>query len=245
MMKTENVTFLSEDQKIAGILHLPEKKSPPCVIASHGLLSSKESEKYIALGDRLSQEGIAMLRFDFRGIGESEGSIEEDTVSRRMMDLGSAIEFIRSRRDLKNRIGLLGSSLGGYVSLLRAPQVQDEKIRAIVVWATPLHLDDLKSNKETEGHPLPGEAFFEDLPKHQLLPLLPKVSNCLVIHGEKDELVPADQAWKIFNSLGSPKEIRILEGADHRLTDPAHRGRAMDLSTAWFKRYLQPTRGAE
>lgn len=244
-MKTENVTFLSEGQKISGVLHLPDKKNPPCVIASHGLLSSKESEKYVALGDRLSQEGIAMLRFDFRGIGESEGSIEEDTVSRRMMDLGSAIEFIRSRRDLKNRIGLLGSSLGGYVSLLRAPQVQDEKIRAIVVWATPLHLDDLKSNKETEGHPLPGEAFFEDLPKHQLLPLLPKVSNCLVIHGEKDELVPADQAWKIFNSLGSPKEIRILEGADHRLTDPAHRGRAMDLSTAWFKRYLQPTRGAE
>jgi len=244
-MKTENVTFLSEGQKISGVLHLPDKKNPPCVIASHGLLSSKESEKYVALGDRLSQEGIAMLRFDFRGIGESEGRIEEDTVSRRIVDLGSAIEFIRSRRDLKNRIGLLGSSLGGYVSLLRAPQVQDEKIRAIVVWATPLHLDDLKSNKETEGHPLPGEAFFEDLPKHQLLPLLPKVSNCLVIHGEKDELVPADQAWKIFNSLGSPKEIRILEGADHRLTDPAHRGRAMDLSTAWFKRYLQPTRGAE
>jgi dipeptidyl aminopeptidase/acylaminoacyl peptidase len=242
-MKIEKVNFLSEGQKLSGILHLPEKKSPPCVIASHGLLSSKDSEKYIALGDRLSQEGIALLRFDFRGIGESEGRIEDDTVSRRIMDLGSAIDFIRSRRDLGNRIGLLGSSLGGYVSLIKASQV--EKIRAIVIWATPFHLDDLKSNKGAEGHPLPEEAFFEDLPKHRLLPLLPKVSNCTVIHGEKDELVPVDQAWEIFDSLGTPKEIHILEGADHRLTDPAHRTRAMELSAAWFRRYLQPIRSTE
>jgi uncharacterized protein len=242
-MRMENVTLLSEGQKIAGVLHLPDKKSPPCVIASHGLLSSKESEKYIALGDRLSEEGIAMLRFDFRGIGESEGRMEDDTISRRIMDLGSAIEFIRSRRDLKGRIGLLGSSLGGYVALIKASQ--EERVRAVVIWATPFHLDDLKSNPGTEGHPLPEEAFFEDLPRHQLLPLLPRVCNCMVIHGEKDELVPADQAWEIFHSLGAPKEIRILEGADHRLTDPAHRSHAMDLSIAWFRRFLQPARGRE
>ena len=235
-MRTERVEFESEGQKIAGVLHLPDKKNPPCVIASHGLLSSKESEKYVALGERLSQEGIAMLRFDFRGIGESEGRIEDDTVSRRIMDLGSAIDFIRSRRDLGNRIGLLGSSLGGYVSLIRASL--DKGIRAVVIWATPFHLDDLKSNKGAEGHPLPEGAFFEDLPKHRLLPLLPKVMNCIVIHGERDELVPVGQAWEIFNSLGAPKEIRILEGADHRLTDPAHRSRAMELSTTWFRRYL-------
>ena len=235
-MRTQKITFLSEGQKLSGILHLPEKGNPPCVIASHGLLSSKDSEKYIALGNRLSQEGIAMLRFDFRGIGESEGRIEDDTVSRRIIDLGSAIDFVRSRRDLGNRIGLLGSSLGGYVSLIKASR--DQAIRAVVIWATPFHLDDLKSNKGTEGHPLPDEAFFKDLPKHRLLPLLSKVSNCMVIHGEKDELVPVDQAWEIFHSVAAPKEIHVIEGADHRLTDPAHRGRAMELSAEWFKRYL-------
>jgi fermentation-respiration switch protein FrsA (DUF1100 family) len=114
----------------------------------------------------------------------------------------------------------------------------DQAIRAVVIWATPFHLDDLKSNKGTEGHPLPDEAFFEDLPKHRLLPLLPKVSKCMVIHGEKDELVPVDQAWEIFHSLGAPKEIHVIEGADHRLTDPAHRRRAMELSAEWFKKYL-------
>jgi len=235
-MGIEKVLFQSEGQKISGVLHLPEKENPPCVVASHGLLSSKDSEKYVAFGGRISKEGIAMLRFDFRGIGESQGKIEDDTVSRRISDLGSAIDFVRSRPDLGNRMGLLGSSLGGYVSLIKASM--DREIRAVVIWATPFHLDDLKSNKGAEGHPLPEDAFFEDLPKHRLLPLLPKVSNCMVIHGEKDELVPVDQAWEIFHGLASPKEIHIIEGADHRLTDPKHRQRAMDLSVDCFKRYL-------
>ena len=60
----------------------------------------------------------------------------------------------------------------------------------------------------------------------------------MVIHGEADELVPVDQAWEIFHGLGSPKEIHVIEGADHRLTHPNHRQRAMDLSTEWFRKFL-------
>ncbi len=234
-MKVEKVFFRSEGFRISGILHLPDEKNPACVIASHGLLSSKNSEKYIALGERISREGIAMLRFDFRGIGESEGRLEDDTVSRRVEDLGAAIAFIKSHPGLGNRIGLLGSSLGGYVSLIRASREQG--IKAVVTWATPFHLDDLGS-RGTEEHPLPEKAFFDDLPRHRLSPLLPKVSNCFVIHGEEDELVPVDQAWEIFHTLGAPKEIHVMEGADHRLTNPSHRQRAIDLSVDWFKKYL-------
>jgi len=235
-MGIKRVSFLSEGQKISGMLHLPDREQPPCVIASHGLLSSKNSEKYIALGEGFSKEGGAMLRFDFRGIGESEGRIEDDTISKRILDLGSAIDFVKSQAGLGNRIGLVGSSLGGYVSLMKASM--EKEIRAVVTWATPFHMDDLKSNKGTEGHPLPADAFFEDLPRHRLLPLLPNVSNCLVIHGEKDELVPVNQAWEIFHNLSVPKEIHVIGGADHRLTDPQHRQRAMDLTIEWFKKYL-------
>jgi dipeptidyl aminopeptidase/acylaminoacyl peptidase len=235
-MNTEKVSFISEGCKISGILHLPEKENPPCVVASHGLLSSKNSEKYIALGERLSQEGVAMLRFDFRGIGESKGTEEDNTVSKKVADLGEAINFVRSHPALTNRIGLLGSSLGGFLSLIKASM--DKEIRAIVIWATPLHMEDLKSKERNEDTPLPPEAFFKDLPKHRLLPLLPKVSDCLVIHGEKDELVPLNQAWEIFQNLCAPKEILVIGGADHRLTDPRHRQRAMDLSVEWFNEYL-------
>jgi dipeptidyl aminopeptidase/acylaminoacyl peptidase len=235
-MKIEKVSFMSEGIKVSGILHLTDRENPPCVIASHGLLSTKDSEKYIAIGQRLSQEGIVFLRFDFRGIGESEGRIEDDTVSRRIADLGSAIDFIKSHYELKNRIGLLGSSLGGYVSLIEA--AVNKEIKAVVTWATPLHLDDLGSKKQGEDYPLPQEAFFKDLPKHRLMLLLHQISHCLVIHGEEDELVPVDQALGIFYNLGVPKEIHVIGGADHRLTDPSHRQCAIDLSLDWFKKYL-------
>ena len=235
-MNMERVAFLSEGMKISGILHLPDQKNPSCVIASHGLLSGKNSEKYIALGEQISREGMAMLRFDFRGIGESEGREEDNTISKKIADLSSAIDFIRTYPILGNRIGLIGSSLGGLLSLIKASG--DKQIKAVVIWATPLHLDDLGSKKQEEDYPLPPEAFFEDLPKHRLLPLLHKVSNCLVIHGEEDELVPLDQALGIFYNLSVPKEIHVIGGADHRLTDPAHRQRAIELSVDWFKKYL-------
>jgi fermentation-respiration switch protein FrsA (DUF1100 family) len=235
-MRVEKVTFMSEGMKISGVLHLPEGKNPSCVIASHGLLSSKDSEKYIALGERMSGEGMAMLRFDFRGIGESEGSEEDNTVSKKISDLCAAIDFIRSYPGLGNRVGLIGSSLGGFLSLIKASG--DKEMKAIVIWATPLHLDDLGSKKQEEDTPLPPEAFFEDLPKHRLLPLLSKVSRCLVIHGEEDELVPLDQALGIFNNLSVPKELHVIGGADHRLTNAAHRQRAMELTVEWFKKYL-------
>jgi dipeptidyl aminopeptidase/acylaminoacyl peptidase len=235
-MKVEKVSFKSEGKRISGILHLPEKINPSCVIASHGLLSSKDSEKYIALGEQISREGISMLRFDFRGIGESEGGEEDNTVSKKIADLSATIDFIRSYPGLENRIGLIGSSLGGFLSLIKASE--DKEIRTIVIWATPLHLDDLGTKKQEEDYPLPPEAFFEDLPKHRLVPLLHKVSNCLVIHGEEDELVPLDQALGIFYNLSVPKEIHVIGGADHRLTDPAHRQRAIELSVDWFKKYL-------
>jgi len=235
-MKTEKVSFQSEGYKISGALHFPDRDHPPCVIVSHGLLSSKDSEKYIGLGNRMAAEGIAMLRFDFRGIGESEGSEEDNTISKKLMDLSSALDFVRSRTDLGKRIGLVGSSLGGFLSLIQASK--DKGIGAVVVWATPLHLDDLGSKDQEEDYPLPPEAFFQDLPKHRLLPILPGVSNCLVIHGEKDELVEVEQAMGIFNHLTSPKEIHLIGDADHRLMDPAHRQRAIDLTVEWFKRYL-------
>lgn len=235
-MRTDKVSFESEGYILSGVLHLPRRDNPPCVIASHGLQSSKESEKYIALGERISSEGIAMLRFDFRGIGDSEGSEEDNTISKKIADLSAAVDFVKSYPGMGESIGLIGSSLGGLLSLLKASA--DKRIRAVVVWATPHHLDDLKMKERDASTPLPPEAFFEDLPRHRLLPLLGKVSRCMVIHGEKDELVPVEQAWEIFHHLSEPKEIHVMEEADHRLTHPGHRRRAIELSVGWFKKYL-------
>jgi alpha-beta hydrolase superfamily lysophospholipase len=236
-MRIEKVSFLSQGQAVAGALHLPEVKNPPCVIASHGLFSSKDSDKYVTLGERCTRKGIAFLRFDFRGFGESGGSMAESTVSPRLMDLNMAIEFVRSHPRIAPGIGLMGSSLGGYISLLKAATGQD--IRAVVTWATPFTLAGLEQRRGEGEMALLGEEFFHDIKAHDLAPALPKVANCLVIHGDRDELVPVEQAKMIYEGLNYPKGIEIIEEADHRLTQPDHREKTIEMTVEWFERYFE------
>jgi len=237
-MKVERVSFASQGQAIAAVLHLPvlDTKNQPCVITSHGLFSSKDSEKYIVLGDRFARRGMAFLRFDFRGCGESGGKISETTVSDRMEDLNMAIRFARSLPRIDPRIGLMGSSLGGFISLIMAAGKED--IRAVVTWATPFSLNGLEEKRGEGEMASLGEEFFHDIKVHDLTSALGKVVNCLVIHGDRDELVPVEQARMIYERLNEPKKMEIIEGGDHRLTNPNHREKAFEMTLEWFEKYL-------
>ena len=235
-MKIEKISFSSHGQGVAGVLHLPDTENPPCVIASHGLFSTKDSEKYVSLGDRFPRQGISLLRFDFRGCGESEGKISDNTVSKRIEDLTMAIGFVRSHPRIGPRIGLMGSSLGGYVSLIKAAGEKD--IRAVVTWATPFTLVGLEEKRGEGEMAFLGKEFFRDIKTHDLTPILGKAVNCLVIHGDRDELVPMEHARMIYEGLNEPKKMAIIEGGDHRLTHPDHRERAIEMTLEWFERYL-------
>ncbi|NIS62874.1 MAG: alpha/beta fold hydrolase [Proteobacteria bacterium] len=235
-MKIEKISFSSHGQAVVGSLHLPDIEKSPCVISSHGLFSNKDSQKYVSLGDQLSRKGISLLRFDFRGCGESEGKISESTVSDRLEDLTMAIGFIRSHPRIGPRTGLMGSSLGGYIALIKA--AGEEDIRAVVTWATPCTLFGL-AEKRGKGEMVSlGNQFFRDIEVHDLTSALGKVVNCLVIHGDRDELVPAEQARTIYEQLNEPKNMEIIEGGDHRLTNPDHREHAIRMTAEWFARYL-------
>jgi dipeptidyl aminopeptidase/acylaminoacyl peptidase len=236
MTKVEKVSFSSHGQAVVGALHLPDAERPPCVIASHGLFSSKESEKYIVLGDRCARRGIALLRFDFRGFGESEGKVSETTVSGRLMDLDMAIRFVRSYPRIGSRTGLMGSSLGGYISLIKA--AGRKNIRAVVTWATPFTLVGLEERRGEGEMASLGEEFFHDLPAHDLSAALGRVANCLVIHGERDELVPVEHAGMIYEQLNYPKKMEIIQGADHRLSHSQHRQKGIEMTLEWFEGYL-------
>jgi alpha-beta hydrolase superfamily lysophospholipase len=237
-MRIEKVSFTSQGQTVAGVLHLPDLHKPPCVIASHGLFSSKDSEKYIVLGERSSRRGLAFLRFDFRGFGESGGTVSESTVSGRLGDLNVAIEFVKSHSRIGAPVGLMGSSLGGYISLLTAATRDD--IRAVVTWATPFTLAGLAERRGEGEMTSLGEDFFNDINAHNLALNLPKVPNCLVVHGDRDELVPAEHAQMIYQGLKEPKRVEIIEGGDHLLTRPEHREKAIEMTLEWFERYFEP-----
>ena len=218
------------------MLHLPDRKDPPCIIACHGLLSGKDSEKYVELGARLTRDGFALLRFDFLGCGQSEGRLEDVTVTGRLEELAAAMDSVRAESALGDTIGLMGSSLGGYIALFKAAQEKD--VKAVVTWATPYRLPS--PTLEGEGLPQVGKEFYEDLRNHDLISVLQKVRHCLVIHGDMDELVPLTHASLIYENVGEPKRLEIINGADHRFTHPDHRDRAYRLTKAWFNGHLSP-----
>lgn len=234
-MPIEFIRAASGGKKIYGILHHPRNPSPPCVIASHGLFSSKDSEKFVEIGEFFSARGIAVIRYDHQGCGESEGEISETTVSSRIGDLEAMFELAVNHPLLGDRIGLLGSSMGGFISILKA--AADPRVKALVLWATPSRVRGKRERTEQGAPPL-QEAFYQDVMRYDAMEAIKEVSHCLILHGEKDELVHISQAEELYSLAHPPKHLEIFPGGDHRFIDPQHRRRAIEMSLEWFQTYL-------
>ena len=116
--------------RLSLVLHLPDSSAPvPCVVACHGLSASKDSDKYLLLGDVLPRAGFALARFDFRGCGESSGVEEETTIATRIEDVEAVLARLAAHPRLSGQFGLLGSSLGGFVALHVAARMDADAAR--------------------------------------------------------------------------------------------------------------------
>lgn len=222
-----------EGQKLALVLHLPELTPAPCVIACHGLGASKDSEKYLLLGREFPKTGLALARFDFRGCGESDGAYAETTVGSRVLDLEAVLGFLADHSALNGRFGLLGSSMGGYVALF----VGARRSLPVVTWNTPATLSGLMRERSPDLAGL-GSAFFGELRAGQFAETPTGVRCCLVIQAERDAVVPPAHGRLLFDRALDPRELVVLSGADHRLSDMAHRIDALARSLAWLRRFL-------
>jgi alpha-beta hydrolase superfamily lysophospholipase len=236
-LNTDNIVVICNGLEISGVVHLPGRLPAPCVICSHGLFSAKASPKFMAVAEHLAQEGFVAIRYDHRGCGESGGRIEDTTVSGRLQDLEAVYGFARRDARVGKAVGLMGSSMGGYVSLFAA--ARHPEIQAVVVWATPYKLRGKKRDFDDAGYPFLQEVFYEDLKKYRLDEMLPTVHHCLVLHGESDELVPAWHAKSNHGAMTTPKELKIFPGGDHRFTDEAQRRAAIETTATWFKTHLK------
>ncbi len=214
------------------------------VIICHGMESCKEGDKSVALADMLATAGVDVLRFDFSFVGESEGNFEDITVSGEVEDLAGAWTFVRQR--VTGPIGIIGSSLGGTVSLLfAAEQPGIAAIATIAAVAYPGRRARALSEAEraqwrNEGAydlfgTRVGSAFLDDVERLDVPAAMPRVDRPLLLtHGTADQIVPVDDAQALADVAAGPAEVRLYDGADHRFSDPDQRAALLREIVSWM-----------
>lgn len=238
MDRMQQFSLRVDNKDIRGVVHLPcdRQGRVPCVIASHGLFSSMESPKFISIGERFPGSGIAVIRFDFSGCGRSSGSVSDTTVTGRLKELGAVYEFAGKHQSIGSDIGLMGSSLGGFISLFFA--AAHPEIKALSVWAAPYDLEETGKNIPDEDLSVLKENFFTDAAGYDLTSVLSGLKSVQIIQGKKDTVVPWRHAEKIFEQVSEPRQLKIFEQADHSISDENDRQQAIDATLRWFEKFL-------
>ncbi len=216
---------------------------------SHGLESSKDGDKWLALAPRLYDAGFASLRFSYRGCGEgedkSEGEFDGTTLTGRISDYRAATDFLQEAKIDIARLGVIGSSFGGMVALA----AREERIKAIVTLATPSHIPFQSEGKAARaieiGYIELGSGkrlkigFYLDLLRYNIDDEVKKIHHpLLVVHGSQDDVVPVADANTLYSLANEPKRLEIIDGANHAFDNPEHLDRIIGLSLEWFKAHL-------
>jgi uncharacterized protein len=233
---TERFDLPAPILEVRGILTIPDSDGKhPCIIISHGLISSKDSSKSVALADAFGAAGIASCRFDYHGCGESEGALRDTSLSIRLKNLQTVLDYVRQHKRLDPlAIGLSGSSFGGSTTLLLS--ALDRTIRCVILMATPFRLE---KRPDDELDQVGFTDIYEDFSRYDLLTEARKVSRAIVIHGDTDETVPWQEGEAIYQNLQEPKHFELVKGGDHVFSDPVHRDQVIRLSVDWSKRFLK------
>ncbi|MGD8292198.1 MAG: alpha/beta hydrolase [Desulfobacterales bacterium] len=233
------ISFRSDGFKLNGILHLPRVPRPPVVIGSHGLHSSSNSPKQIALARYCNRLGIGYFRFDHRGCGASEGNFEAITsLDARSKDLSDAAAIIRRSEDTGSQIGLFGSSMGGTVCLNVA---NDLSVDVLVTFAAPI-CSRIEQKQSPENAITDIPKIFLDYRKRafDISEKLSNIGNILIFHGDADTVVPISHAEEIYKWASQPKKMIKQILGDHPMSNPAHQKVFVREASQWFKKGLQP-----
>jgi alpha-beta hydrolase superfamily lysophospholipase len=230
------LSFQCDGLRIAGVLHRPPAGKPPVVIGSHGLFSNGDSPKQMALAEALNASGIAFLRLDHRGCGQSEGQFDVvTTFEGRVRDLIAATRVLEEQLEAPFALGLFGSSLGGATCLAAAPVLSPVRM---VTLAAPVESRSLRSAAQRDPSAARPAIFEAEHFQFDLTDKLSGIRDLLIVHGEADEVVPLAHARQIFAAVGEPKELIINPDGDHRVTDPEHQRNLIAGCRRWFLNLL-------
>lgn len=251
-MKSEKVTFAGHaGDLLAARLDLPSGQVRSAAILAHCFTCSKDIAAARRISGRLAALGIAVLRFDFTGLGHSGGEFANTHFSSNVADLLLAAAYMENR-GLAAQL-LVGHSLGGAAVLKASPDLPGT--RAVVSIGAPFDpghvahnfggkLEEIRANGSATVD-LAGRSFeirkdfLDDISSASLEQALPRLNAALlVLHAPRDESVGIDNAGRIFGAARHPKSFVSLDGADHLLTREEDAEYVAEVIASWSRRYL-------
>ncbi len=256
-MRSEHFEFTNaEGERLAALLDLPLGKPNAFALFAHCFTCGKDNRAAKRIAQRLAINGIAALRFDFTGLGDSEGEFADTHFSSNVDDLVAAADHLRKVHEAPAI--LIGHSLGGAAVIAAAHRIPEA--RAIVTIAAPAdpshvtglfkeHVDRIRDAGEVEvrlaGRPFTiKREFLDDVTERKLDDCLVNLRKALLVfHSPTDEVVGIDNASFIFTHAKHPKSFVSLAGADHLLSKKSDADYVANVIAAWAGRYLDEQEG--
>ena len=237
--------------KLAARLDLPGRPPRATALFAHCFACGKDVLPARRIARRLTARGVAVLRFDFTGLGHSEGEFANTTFTTNVADLVLAAEALGARVAPPQL--LIGHSLGGAAALAAARRI--DSVKAVATIGAPAdtahvlqHLGGSLAQIRKEGSGAVmlggrelhvGREFVEDVEETRLADEVAALKRALlVLHGPRDMVVGVDNAAKLFMAAKHPKSFVTLDDADHLLSRPEDAEYAADVIAAWALRYI-------
>ena len=250
--KSEKITFAGADgDQLVGKLDLPEGKPQAYALWAHCFSCTKDIFAASRVAGALTAHGIAVLRFDFTGLGVSGGDFANTNFSSNVGDLVAAADHLRDNFEAPRM--LIGHSLGGAAVLAGAGRVPEaEAVCTIGAPADPAHVVHLFQAQRAEieekgeaevllaGRPFRiKKQFLEDIESQKLERDIATMKKALLIfHSPIDAIVSIDNAGQIFQAAKHPKSFVSMDNADHLLSRKEDATYVADVLAAWAARYI-------
>ncbi|MBU3075156.1 alpha/beta hydrolase [Clostridium estertheticum] len=248
----------SENLRLRGMLHIPENinNKVPIVIIFHGFCGDKMGPHFIfvKLSRLLEKAGIACIRFDFAGSGESDGDFIDMTMDTELKDANNILNYVRTLNFVDNdKIGIVGLSMGGAIASMLAGERKSD-IETLCLWAPAGNMGEIILDKhyiganfeefrqngyfDVEGL-LVGTKFMDNVKNIKIYEKASEYDKkSLIIHGDKDDVVSLSASQKYIDFWGDSSLLKVISGANHTFDKREWEEQVIDNTIEFIEKQL-------